>query len=124
MTAKLEANGCNTNSLFYKHTYLNKRLQNITVSNDFSLWKEIFLGVLQGSILGPLLFYICIYVSNYADDTVLYKQRATALTNLFLRKILRICKKSLIIIIIRISLKMNLALKTAQSYFLQKSMYY
>ena len=68
-----------------------------------------------------LYMYICIFVSNYADDTALYS-KATSLTNLFLRKILRLCKKSLIIIIIRISPKMNLALKMAQSYFLQKSM--
>ena len=80
------------------------------VNCDFSLWKEIFSGVPQGSILGPLLFNIYIndiffFVDealqiDYADDTELYSvEKNTSLTNLFLRKILCIYRNGSMIII-------------------------
>ena len=54
----------------------------MNINNNFITWEEIIAGVLQGSILGLLLFNIFIndifnfedksYLSNYADDNVLY----------------------------------------------------
>ena len=54
----------------------------MNINNNFSTWGEIIAGVSQGSILGHLLFNIFIngifyfkdksYLSNYADDNVLY----------------------------------------------------
>ena len=81
LIAKL-AYGLSAKSLSYIHIYLNKQLQKTNVNCDFSLWKEIFSGVSQGSILGPLLFNIYMkdifffvdeaFLSNDADDTALY----------------------------------------------------
>ena len=82
LIAKLEAYGFSENSLNYIQSYLRNRLQRTNVNNNFSLWKDIFSGVPQGSILGPLMFNIYIndiflfpdnvFLSNYADDTTLY----------------------------------------------------
>ena len=62
--------------------YLTGRFQRVKVSNSYSSWSEIIAGVLQGSILRPLLFNIFlndlflypeeIFLSNYADDNTLY----------------------------------------------------
>ena len=62
LTAKLEAYGFSENSLNYIQSYLRNRLQRTNVNNNFSLWKDIFSGVPQGSILGPLMFNI--YINN------------------------------------------------------------
>ena len=52
------------------------------VNIAYSIWKDIFYGIPQGSILGPLLFDINLCdlflslentdIANYADDNTLY----------------------------------------------------
>ena len=64
------------------HKYLQNRKQRIKNGTAYSLWEEIFSGVPQGLILGPLLFNIFLcnlfltiegnYFTNYADDTTPY----------------------------------------------------
>ena len=61
------------------HGYLSNRKQRVKINGSFSSWQESIKGVLQGSVLGPLLFDIFINdlfisveeteICNYADDT-------------------------------------------------------
>ena len=63
-------------------SYLTNRWQRTKFNTGFNKWTEILLGVLQGPVLGPLLFNIYINdvlfltentnVCNYADDTTFY----------------------------------------------------
>ena len=77
--AKLEAYGFHIDSLKLIHDYLSNRKQRVKVNDAYSTWKDIFYGVPQGSILGPLLFniHLCdlfyfledLDIAGYADDT-------------------------------------------------------
>ena len=84
--AKLAAYGFDTNALKLIHNYLSNRIWK---------WKDIFYGVPQGSILGPLLFNIHLCdlfyflentdIASYADDNTLYsaqKNRETVINTI------------------------------------------
>ena len=91
LIAKLEAESFSTNSLSYIDSYLNKWLQKTNVNCDFSLWKYIFSGVPQGSIIGLLLVNMYIndifflvdeaFLDNYAYDTALNSVSKTHILN-------------------------------------------
>ena len=61
---------------------MSNRKQRVKVNDAYSSWKDIFYGVPQGSILGPLLFniHLCdlfyfledLDIASYADDTTIY----------------------------------------------------
>ena len=80
--AKLEAYGFLIDALKLIHDYLSNRKQRIKVNDAYSSWKDIFYGVPQESILGPLLFniHLCdlfyfledLDIASYADDTTIY----------------------------------------------------
>ena len=55
---KVEAYGFQTDAVNLVYDYLSNRKQRIKINKTFSCWKDIEYGVLQGSILGALLFYI------------------------------------------------------------------
>ena len=64
-------------------SFLSNRKYKTKISSSFNEWDRLLIGVPQGSILGPLLFTICMCdlfllmtesdVANYADDTTLYE---------------------------------------------------
>ena len=82
MIAKLNAYGFSLLALRLIHDYLSNRKQRRRINNSYSTWMEIVFGVLQGSILGPLLFNIFLAdffsivnstdIANYADDNTPY----------------------------------------------------
>ena len=62
--------------------FLSNRIQRVVVNGAESDWQEVTSGILQGSVLGPVLFLIFINdlpdvlevcVKLFADDTKLYK---------------------------------------------------
>ena len=79
---KLNAYGFSIDSLRLVQNYLKNRKQRTGINSAYSSWEEILFGVLQGSILGPLLFniFLCdlffiideIDFASYADDNTPY----------------------------------------------------
>ena len=80
LVAKLYAYGFDLKSVTLVHSYLTERKQRVKIEHIYSSWEEIFFGVPQGSILGPLLFniFVCdlfdfiddnVNIGSYADDT-------------------------------------------------------
>ena len=79
---KLEYYGVRGLALEWVKSYLCKRLQYVEFNGISSSYKEILCGVPQGSVLGPLFFFIYIkdisHLSNlydlvlFADDTNLF----------------------------------------------------
>ena len=82
LIAKLETYGLDNGSLKLILDYLSFRKQRTKVDSAYSKWLKIRRGIPQGSILGSLLFNICINdifmtieesdICNFADDDTLY----------------------------------------------------
>ena len=82
LIVKLQALNFDMNALNLIFDYLTGRKQRVKINSSFSSYLDIFQGVLQASILGPLLFnlFLCDLFSfvgeadikSYADDDILY----------------------------------------------------
>ena len=82
LLAKLDAYGISRKALCLINSFLENRQQRVKINGSFSTYKQLSLGVPQGSVLGPLLFNIYINdlllsiedtdIYNYADDTTIF----------------------------------------------------
>ena len=80
--AKLTAYGIEKETLRLAYSYLKGRKQCVKINNTYSHYHEIFSGVLQGSILGSILFSVSINdlfffieiasMHNLADNNTLF----------------------------------------------------
>ena len=95
--AKLKAAGFRDDSLEWIFSYLSDRRQKVATSQGESSWSEVFNGVPQGSVLGPLLFTVLVSdlrdaikrgrYHMYADDTQLYYSCKSENANATIEKI-------------------------------------
>ena len=60
LVAKLHAYGFSNDSLTLRFSYLKNRWYRTKINHKFSSWKELSQRVPQVSILGPLVFNICL----------------------------------------------------------------
>ena len=82
--AKLNSYGFNLTALSLVHNYLIKRKQRTKINQSYSSSQDILFEVLQGSVLGQILFKIFLSdfflivddvdIANYADDNTIYKE--------------------------------------------------
>ena len=80
---KLKAHGIGDSITDWIEQWLTDRRQRVVVNGEVSNWKSVLSGVPQGSVLGPILFLICINdlddsitsnVLKFADDTKLFRK--------------------------------------------------
>ena len=79
---KLKSHGMGNSIINWIEQWLTDRKQRVVVDGEVSSWKSVLSGVPQGSVLGPILFLVCIHyleegvtgsVLKLADDTKLFR---------------------------------------------------
>ena len=80
---KLKATGIMGNILNWLKDFLRNRIQRVSVNGEKSEWSDVISGVLQGSVIGPIMFLIHIndlpdgiksHMGLFADDAKLYAE--------------------------------------------------
>ena len=80
---KLKSHGMGNSLINWIEHWLTDRRQRVVVDGEVSSWKSVLSGVLQGSVLGPILFLVYINdleegvtgkILKFADDTKLFKK--------------------------------------------------
>ena len=78
LIAKLYAYGFSIDAVTFFYSYLKRRNQNVKINNTHSVFQVLLSGVPHGSLLGPLLFNIFVYLwitktdlLNFADDNTI-----------------------------------------------------
>ena len=64
---KLKAYGIGNDVINWIEKWLTHRKQRVIVDGEISNWKSVLSGVPQGSVLGPVLFLIYIYINDFED---------------------------------------------------------
>ena len=94
--SKLKSYGIEYYTLRWIQAFLSDRVQQVCVNGINSEWANITSVIPQGSILGPILFVLCIndlhdnIVSNvymFADDTIAFKTINSPMTSIHYRTI-------------------------------------
>jgi len=79
---KLRTFGLNEKLVAWTAEFLKDRKMRVRVNGSFSNWAEVFSGVPQGSVLGPLLFLLFVndlpnviksHIRMFADDTKIWR---------------------------------------------------
>ena len=88
---KLISHGIGISIINWVEQWLSNRRQTVVVDGEVSKWKLVLSGVPQGSVLGPVLFLVCINdleegvtskILKFADDTkTLEKIREMGINN-------------------------------------------
>ena len=83
---QLKSHGMGVNKVTWIQNWLTDRKQRVNVEGETSAWTAVHSGVLQGSVLGPLLFRIYINdledgvasnIIKFADDTNIFRRVQT-----------------------------------------------
>ena len=80
---KLHGYSFDLNTLAWIHSYLTNRKQHDVVGASASSDMHIVSGIPQGSVLGPLLFLICIYIDDIS--TISLSEGSTSISLLMTR---------------------------------------
>ena len=83
---KLRSHAIGNSVVNWIEQWLTDRKQRVVVDGEASTWKSVLSGVPQGSVLGPILFLVCINdfeeleegvtgkILKFADDTKLFRK--------------------------------------------------